>query len=354
MTARWAWWRTCCARSASPVTGCASREVENLFARRGTGSPHFCWAGHTDVVPPGDKGWTDDPFAASVRDGALHGRGACDMKGGVAAFLAGLADFIGARPDHAGSISLLITGDEEGAAVDGTVRVLEWMEANGHIPDMALVGEPTSRVRLGDTVKTRPPRQPERLHHAPRHAGPQRLSAARRQSRPSPGARAAPPDRRTARRRQRGFEPSTLQVTGFDVGNTASNVIPAEARAMLNIRFNDRHSGAALTEMLHAALRAEEARYDLRVSSLRRELPHPARPLPRPPRCAPWSAPPARGRRSTPAAAPRMPASSPATARLRSSGGVGSTMHQVDERVPVAELRALAALYRTVLEEVLA
>ena len=134
--------------------GPKGEEVENLFARRGTGAPHFCYAGHTDVVPVGDEAaWNGSPFAAEVRDGVLYGRGACDMKGGIAAFVAGMTDFVRANPSHQGSISLLITGDEEGPSVDGTRKVLEWMQAEGHIPDMALVGEPTSKAVLGDTLK---------------------------------------------------------------------------------------------------------------------------------------------------------------------------------------------------------
>jgi succinyl-diaminopimelate desuccinylase len=328
-------------------------EVENLFARRGTGSPHFCWAGHTDVVPPGDKGWTDDPFAGVVRHGALYGRGACDMKGGVAAFLAGLSDFVAARPDHPGSVSLLITGDEEGAAVDGTVRVLEWMAANGHTPDMALVGEPTSRARLGDTVKTGRRGSLNAwitLHGKQGHSAyPQRAdNPVHRLMRVLHRLASEPLDDGSP-----GFEPSTLQVTGFDVGNAASNVIPAEARAMLNIRFNDRHSGAALTEMLHAALRAEEARYDLRVAISGESFRTPSGPFLD------------RLVRAVERATGERPAldtgGGTSDARfiarycpVAELGGVGSTMHQVDECVPVAELRELAALYRAVLEEVLA
>jgi succinyl-diaminopimelate desuccinylase len=328
-------------------------EVENLFARRGTGAPHFCYAGHTDVVPPGDKGWTDDPFAAAVRDGALHGRGACDMKGGIAAFLAGLSDFIEARPDYTGSVSLLITGDEEGLAVDGTVRVLEWMAANGHTPDMALVGEPTSRVRLGDTVKTGRRGSMNAfvtLHGKQGHSAyPQRAdNPVHRLLRVLHNLTAAPLDAGSE-----GFEPSTLQVTGFDVGNTASNVIPAEARAMLNIRFNDRHTGASLTEMLHAALRAEGARYDLRVSVSGESFRTPPGPfldrLVRAVEHATGQAPALDTGGGTSDA--RFIARHCPVAEL---GGVGATMHQVDERVPVAELRDLAALYRAVLQEVLA
>jgi succinyl-diaminopimelate desuccinylase len=329
-------------------------QVENLFARRGTGSPHFCWAGHTDVVPPGDKGWTEDPFAAVVRDGALHGRGACDMKGGVAAFLAGLADFIRARPDHPGSISLLVTGDEEGAAVDGTVRVLDWMAANGHTPDMALVGEPTSRARLGDTVKNGRRGSMNAwitlLGKQGHSAYPQRAdNPVHRLVRVLHNLTAAPLDDGSE-----GFEPSTLQVTGFDVGNTASNVIPAEARAMINIRFNDRHTAESLVSMLHAALRAEGARYDLRVSVSGESF--------RTPPGGPFLD---RLLRAVERATGERPAldtgGGTSDARfiarfcpVAELGGVGATMHQVDERVPVAELRELAALYRAVLEEVLA
>ena len=328
-------------------------EVENLFARRGAGSPHFCWAGHTDVVPPGDTGWTNDPFDPVVHGGALHGRGACDMKGGVAAFLAGLSDFLAARPDHPGSVSVLITGDEEGPAVDGTVRVLDWMAANGHTPDMALVGEPTSRVRLGDTIKTG--RRGSLNAHVVLHgkqghsAYPQRAdNPVHRLVRVLHGLISQPLDEGSA-----GFEPSTLQVTGFDVGNAASNVIPAEARAMLNIRFNDRHSGASLTEMLHAALRAEGARYDLRVSVSGESFRTPPGPfLDRLSRAV---------ERATGQAPALDTGGGTSDARfiarfcpVAELGAVGSTMHKVNEAAPVAELRDLAALYRMVLEEAFA
>ena len=325
-------------------------ETENLFARRGTEGPHFCYAGHTDVVPPGAAGWTDDPFAATVRDGVLYGRGACDMKGGIAAFVAGLADYLAANPNPPGSISLLITGDEEGPARDGTVRVLDWLAARGEIPDMALVGEPTSRARLGDIVKVGrrgsmtawitlfgtqghsayPQRADNPIHRLVRVL--HRLTAA-----PIDGGSAF-------------FEATTLQVTGFDTGNPSNNVIPAEARAMLNIRFNDRHTSASLTEHLHAALRAEEARYEMRIDCSGESFltsPGPfvdglQRAVER-----------ATGRQATldtggGTSDARFIARFCPVAEL---GGVGSTMHKVDECVPVAELRDLAGLYRMVLEE---
>ncbi|MBX6742047.1 MAG: succinyl-diaminopimelate desuccinylase [Acetobacteraceae bacterium] len=328
-------------------------EVENLFARRGSEGPHFCYAGHTDVVPPGTAGWTDDPFAAVVKDGVLYGRGACDMKGGIAAFVAGLSDFLAANPNHPGSISLLITGDEEGPSVDGTAKVLEWMQANGQIPDMALVGEPTSRARLGDIVKIGRRGSMTAwitLHGIQGHSAyPQKAdNPIHRLVRVLHRLTAEPLDAGSD-----WFEPSTLQVTGFDVGNTASNVIPAEARAMLNIRFNDHHSSAALTERLHAALQAEGARYDMRVSvSGESFLTAPGPFVDRLKRAV---------ERATGAAPKLDTGGGTSDARfiarycpVAELGGLGSTMHQVNEAVPVTELRDLAALYRTVLEEVFA
>lgn len=221
--------------------------VENLFARRGSEGPHFAFAGHTDVVPAGG-GWTRDPFAAEIAGGMIHGRGAVDMKGAIAAFVAAAEQLQG----HPGSMSLIITGDEEGAATFGTVKLLEWMEANGHVPDLCLVGEPTSEHRLGDTVKigrrgsvnvwiTVPGVQG---HVAYPHLADNPITALIRLL-----------DRLKARELDQGtewFSPSNLEVTDLSVGNPATNVIPAEAKARLNIRFNDRHSGAELVEWIRA------------------------------------------------------------------------------------------------------
>mgnify|MGYP003582695409 CR=1 FL=1 len=221
--------------------------VENLFARRGTGAPHFAFAGHTDVVPAGN-GWTHDPFAGVIDHGILHGRGAVDMKSAIAAFVAA-ASRVG---NHDGSISLVITGDEEGAATFGTVKLLEWMAANDHVPDLCLVGEPTSEHRLGDVVKigrrgsvniwiTVPGVQG---HVAYPHLADNPVTTLIRLL-----------DRLKARALDTGnewFSPSNLEVTDLSVGNPATNVIPAEAKARLNIRFNDLHSGAALVEWVRS------------------------------------------------------------------------------------------------------
>ncbi len=315
----------------------------NLFARRGSAGPHLCFAGHTDVVPAGDAAWTADPFGGEVRDGALHGRGACDMKGAVAAFAAAAVDWTGP-----GSISLLITGDEEGPATDGTVRVLDWMAAHGHVPDFCLVGEPTNPAALGEVIKIGRRGSMNAaltVHGTAGHAAyPQRAdNPVHRLVRALAALTAAPLDAGTE-----WFEPSSLQVTSVDVGNPAANVIPATARARLNIRFNDRHTGAGLDAWLRAAIAPHAPRFDLDVSiSGEAFLTAPGPGVQR--------------LRDTVAAATGR------TPRLDTGGGtsdarfiarycpvaefglVGATMHQVDERVPVAELRALADVYRAVL-----
>ena len=327
--------------------------VDNLFARRGTGAPHVCYAGHTDVVPVGDiAAWTHDPFGAVIHDDTLFGRGACDMKGGIAAFIAGLADYLAAHPDHPGSISLLITGDEEARSVDGTARVLEWMAANGHIPDMALVGEPTSRQALGDTIKIGRRGSMNAwitLHGKQGHSAYPMLAdnPIHRLVAALAPLLAAPLDAGTAH-----FQPSSLQVTGFDVGNTATNVVPAQARAMLNIRFNDLHTSAALTERLHAALRAAGARYDLRVECSGEAF------LTQP---GPFVEALTRAITRVIGIAPALDTGGGTSdarfiARycpVAEFGGIGVTLHQVDERVGLAELRALAATYADILHEIL-
>jgi succinyl-diaminopimelate desuccinylase len=334
------------------VTGLRFGRVENLFARIGTGAPHICFAGHTDVVPAGSGAWTSGPFAGELRDGVLYGRGACDMKGAIAAFVAACADHL-AGGGQTGSISLLITGDEEGPAVDGTVKVLDWMAANGQVPDFCLVGEPTNPQRLGEMIKIGRRGSLNAnvtVHGVQGHvAYPARAdNPLHRLVRALAALTAAPLDAGSE-----WFEPSTLQLTSIDVGNTATNVIPASARAMLNIRFNDRHSGAALAAWLRAALAQYTERFDLEVSvSGESFLTAPAAHV-------------ATLRRAVAQATGVEP-------RLDTGGGtsdarfitrlcpvaefglVGATMHQVDERVPVAELRALAGVYRVVLDAFMA
>jgi succinyl-diaminopimelate desuccinylase len=222
--------------------------VDNLFARIGSGMPHLCFAGHTDVVPPGDEGlWTYPPFGGVIEDGVLYGRGASDMKGAIAAFAAAALDFARSKGDDiAGSISLLITGDEEGPGINGTRKVLDWMAANGEQPDHALVGEPTNATRLGEAIKIgRRGSLNGRLlvtgvqgHVAYPHLAKNPLKGlvavlARLYD--------APLDFGSAY-----FSPSNFEVTSIDVGNATTNVIPVKAEAMFNIRYNDRHSAESL------------------------------------------------------------------------------------------------------------
>jgi succinyl-diaminopimelate desuccinylase len=222
--------------------------IDNLFARIGSGAPHFCFAGHTDVVPPGDEAlWTYPPFGGVVEDGVLFGRGASDMKGAIAAFAAAALDFAKAKDeDIPGSISLLITGDEEGPAVNGTRKVLDWMAANGEQPDHALVGEPTNAKSIGEAIKIG---RRGSLNGRLKVTGVQgHVAYPQLAKNPLKGLVAVlarlydqPLDFGSAY-----FSPSNFEVTSIDVGNAATNVIPAKAEAMFNVRYNDRHSADSL------------------------------------------------------------------------------------------------------------
>ena len=243
--------------------------IDNLFARRGATGPHLCFAGHTDVVPPGDvTAWRFDPFAGTLADDAVWGRGASDMKGSIAAFVAGVA-----RADAAGvptgSLSLLITGDEEADAVNGTAKVLTWMGSNGHVPDACIVGEPTNPEALGDAIKigrrgslnawiTVTGKQGHTAY--PDQAD----NAANRMAKGLAALLAEPLDHGTDH-----FQPTNLEVSTIDVGNPASNVIPPVARAAVNIRFTDRHTGQGLSDWLARTFQqaAGNAAFRFRISA---------------------------------------------------------------------------------------
>jgi succinyl-diaminopimelate desuccinylase len=220
--------------------------VENLLAvRRGAGPVHFGFAGHLDVVPPG-VGWTGDPFVPEIRGDLLYGRGAVDMKGAVAAFAAAVADI----PADAGTVSLIVTGDEEGAAIFGTRALMEHMDARALKPDMILVGEPTSAQRLGDMMKIGRRGSVNIWIDVPGTQG--HVAYPHLADNPIPklvrilsAIDAVSLDSGTD-----WFQPSNIEFTDIDVGNGATNVIPASARARLSIRFNDRHRGADLIAMV--------------------------------------------------------------------------------------------------------
>ena len=234
-------------------------DVENLFASIGSGHPHFVFAGHTDVVPPGNEGdWAHGPFEGTIADGVLYGRGAVDMKGGIASFAAAALDFVKERgTNFGGTISFLITGDEEGPAVNGTVKLLEWAEANGEKFDGCIVGEPTNPDRLGDAIKVG---RRGSLSGTVTVKGIQgHVAYPHLADNPIPGLLklltgldALVLDQGNDR-----FQPSNLEIVTVDVGNPAFNVIPTRAEARFNIRFNDEWTietlRAKILETLQAA-----------------------------------------------------------------------------------------------------
>ena len=238
--------------------------IHNLFARRGADGPHFCFAGHTDVVPAtDDAAWTHPPFDGVMADGKLYGRGAADMKGNIAAFIAALSKFTTAHPNFTGSISILITGDEEADAINGTRRVLEWMDKNGHRPDFCVVGEPSNPSALGDEIKIG--RRGSLTGH---------LTIQGKQGHvayPHLAQNPIPPLSRMINalcdlKLDDGndhFPASSLQITNIHVGNTADNVIPARAQANFNIRYNDVWNFDTLEEKIRKTLNAVHGDYTL-------------------------------------------------------------------------------------------
>ncbi len=242
-------------------------DVDNLYARLGDGDPNFCFAGHTDVVPVGARDeWSVDPFAAEVKDGVLFGRGASDMKGAIAAFAAAAQRFIAdGGPD--GSISFLITGDEEGPSVNGTKKMLQWMVENGERIDVCIVGEPTNPTELGEMVKIGRRGSMNTIltvkgtqgHVAYPHLAD---NAAHRLIKMLGALTAEPLDEGNDH-----FQASSLQITSIDIGNPTENVIPGEAEARFNIRFNDMHDSKSLSSWIRETLdaAAEGAAYELSI-----------------------------------------------------------------------------------------
>lgn len=328
-------------------------DVSNLFARWGKGKT-FGFNGHTDVVPVGDlKAWSVDPFGAEIRDGFLYGRGATDMKSGVAAFAAAAIDFVTESPPD-GSIVLAITGDEEGPATDGTVALLDWMQAQGERMDHCLVGEPTCPEVMGDMIKIG---RRGSMNGVFTVTGVQGHSAyPHRANNPLPAMvrlldqlSTATLDKGTAN-----FDPSTLAVVTIDTGNPATNVIPAQCRAVVNIRFNDAHSGASLTDWLqdHAdkVAKAFDVRIDLKACISGESFITPPGEL-------------------SDLVARAVQVETNRTPELSTSGGtsdarfvqhhcpvvefglVGKTMHQVDERVEIAQIHQLKSIYLRILRD---
>jgi succinyl-diaminopimelate desuccinylase len=322
--------------------------IHNLYATRGTGAPVLAFAGHSDVVPPG-AGWQGDAFVPEIRGDLLYGRGAVDMKGGIAAFVAAAARVA----DHSGTLAFIITGDEEGPATHGTVALIEWMKGQGLSPDLILVGEPTSTNRLGDMIKIGRRGSVNMWIEVPGTQG--HVAYPHLADNPIP-ALARIVDRLSGLTLDQGsdwFQASNLEVTEIEVGNKAANIIPGAARARLNIRFNDLHSGEALVEQVRAIVTEEAPMATLRaVISGRAFLTPPGD----------FSAVIADAIREVTGLSPELSTSGGTSdARFLSKlaptvecGLVNATMHKLDEAVAVADLHALADIYEGVIRRVFA
>ena len=245
--------------SGSPPDG----PVENLFASRGSGSPHFAFAGHVDVVPPGD-GWTGDPFEPRITNGFLYGRGAVDMKGAIAAFAAAAARV----PEHRGTLSFIITGDEEGPAVHGTRAIMDWMEERGIRPDMILIGEPTSVARLGDVAKIGRRGTVNTWITVPGTQGHVAYPQTARNPIPTLAKIISTLDALHLDDGTDAFQPSNLELTALETSTRATNIIPGAATAQLNIRFNNLHRGEELVALVRriVADTAPEATVEAKIS----------------------------------------------------------------------------------------
>lgn len=331
-------------------------KVSNLFARWGTKGHDktFGFNGHTDVVPVGDEAaWTVDPFGAEVKDGQLWGRGATDMKSGVAAFAAAAIDFVRNTPPD-GAVILTITGDEEGPATDGTVALLDWMAQTGEQMTACLVGEPTCPDKMGEMIKIGRRGSMTAWFTA---SGVQGHSAYPHRAKNPVPAMARLVDRLASHSLDDGtdhFDASTLAVVTFDTGNPATNVIPAQCRAAVNIRFNDTHSGASLTDWMQREAQqistAFDIKIDMKVKVSGEAFLTPPGPL-------------------SDLVAASVAAETNVVPELSTSGGtsdarfvkdhcpvvefglVGRTMHEVDERVTIDQIGQLKRVYTRILKE---
>ncbi|MBT6406412.1 MAG: succinyl-diaminopimelate desuccinylase, partial [Rhodospirillaceae bacterium] len=334
-----------------PFSEAGTPDVDNLYARIGTKGRNFCFAGHTDVVPIGNRDdWSIDPFGGQIREGNLFGRGASDMKCAIACFAAAAARFIDKRGgDFDGSISFLITGDEEGPAINGTPKMLGWMSEQGETMDDCLVGEPTNTDVLGDTIKIG--RRGSINAHLIVYGTQGHVAYPHLADNPAPkllkmlsAIDAAELDEGSEH-----FPPSNLEITSIDIANEATNVIPAKAEAAINIRFNDHHSGASLEQKLRDICDEFDVRYGLECSVSGESFLTPPGALSDLINGAVESV---TGR----------------TASLSTSGGTSdarfikdfcpvaefglsnATAHKVDENVPVDDVRALSDIYESILE----
>ena len=329
-------------------------EVENLWATHGSGQPVLVLLGHTDVVPSGpEENWISPPFEPTIRNGVLYGRGAADMKGSVAAFVVALEQFVEAHPDHAGTVALLVTSDEEGDAIDGVRRVAHIFRERGQRIDWCVTGEPSSTNKLGDLLRV----------------GRRGTLSATLTVKGIQGHVAYPDKARNpiheslpalaelvARRWDEGYEtfpPTSLQISNFNAGTGANNVIPGEARVLFNLRYNPHWNAAQLEAEIGAVLDRHGLEYDLhwhrggepfytpegRLRSVAREvLGEFAGAMPE---------------ESTAGGTSDARFIAPLGAECIEFGPVNASIHKVDENVLVADLEALPVLYRSLIERLL-
>jgi succinyl-diaminopimelate desuccinylase len=335
-----------------PFSAEGTPDVDNLYARYGTGAPNFCFAGHTDVVPVGDEGgWAIPPFEARIEDGRLYGRGASDMKTAVAAFAVAAQRFLAERGDSfTGSISFLITGDEEGPAINGTKKVLEWLTEQGEKLDACIVGEPTNPNELGDMIKIG--RRGSLVvdlsvrgvqgHSAYPHLADNPVTKLVKMLHALDNT---PLDNGNDH-----FQATTLAITTIDVGNPATNVTPAHAFARFNVRFNDEHTSESIIKWVKKHCDAVSTDYDIKVHITGESFLTPPGPL-------------------SDILSQAVEKLTGRTPELSTTGGTsdarfikdycpvaefgmsGQTMHKTDENVPLADIKALTDIYQTVLEE---
>jgi succinyl-diaminopimelate desuccinylase len=337
-----------------PFSEPGTPDIDNLYARIGTTAPYLLFAGHTDVVPTGDPAkWRVDPFAGEIIDGEIFGRGAADMKGGIAAFAAAAIAFVAKHgPPKKGSIGFLITGDEEGPAVNGTIKMLDWLAQRSERFDHAIVGEPTNAQTLGDMIKIG--RRGSLNGRLIVRGSQGHVAYPQRADNPVPhllalcaALKETPLDESTD-----WFDASNLEITSIDIGNTATNVIPGEALVRFNIRFNDKWTPERLSQEIHRRLLSArgEDKFELAFDSCN-SVSFITQPGP-----------------FTELVAKAVEAETGRRPEFSTSGGtsdarfiakyapvvefglVGKTMHQIDERVPIADIDGLTAIYARILE----
>ncbi len=326
--------------------------VPNLYARLGTGAPNFCFAGHTDVVPVGAAdSWSVDPFAADIKDGNLYGRGASDMKSAIAAFVAAVSRFLD-KQTPSGSISLLITGDEEGPAINGTKKVLDWLRERGETLDYCLVGEPTNPQEMGQMIKVG---RRGSLHGTLKVQGIQgHVAYPHTAKNPIPGLIAvlAELNKEPLDGGNELFQASNLEIVNIDIGNDSHNVIPAEAKARFNVRFNNEFSPEGLQAELTQRMKRAGVDYDIDWWVSGDSFLTDKGPL-------------------SDAVVAAVQTVTGKTPELSTTGGtsdarfiknmcpvvefglVGATMHKIDEHVAVSDIETLSEIYLNVLKRLI-